>query len=72
MLLYPILCFGPMVMAVVCYVLGRASKSKRDLLMMATVTAVFAGTLATNFFHGSFTWESFCGCLLYTSPSPRD
>ena len=38
MLLYPILCFGPMVMAVVCYVLGRASKSKRDLLMMATVT----------------------------------
>lgn len=65
MLLYPILCFGPMVMAVVCYVLGRASKSKRDLLMMATVTAVFAGTLATNFFHGSFTWEGFCGLGLH-------
>ena len=65
MLLYPILCFGPMGMAVVCYVLGRASKSKRDLLMMATVTAVFAGTLATNFFHGSFTWEGFCGLGLH-------
>ncbi len=65
MLLYPILCFGPMVMAVVCYVLGRASKSKRDLVMMATVTAVFAGALATNFFHGSFAWEGFCGLGLH-------
>ena len=47
---------APWFMAVVCYVLGRASKSKRDrdVMMSLTVTAVFAGTLATNFLPRQF------------------
>lgn len=67
MLLYPLLCFGPMVLAVVCYVLGRSSKPGRDLAMSLTVTVAFIGALALNFLPGSFAWEGFCGMGLHLS-----
>lgn len=67
MLLYPLLCFGPMVLAVVCYVLGRSSKPGRNLAMNLTVTATFIGALALNFLPGSFAWEGFCGMGLHLS-----
>ena len=67
MLLYPLLCFGPMVLAVVCYVLGRFSKPGRDVTMSLTVTATFVGALAVNFLPGSFAWEGFCGLGLHLS-----
>lgn len=67
MLLYPLLCFGPMVLAVVCYVLGRFSKPGRDVTMSLTVTATFVGALAENFHAGSFAWEGFCGLGLHLS-----
>ena len=43
-----------MVLAVVCYVLGRFSKSGRDVTMSLAVTATFVGALAVNFLPGSF------------------
>ena len=67
MLLYPLLCFGPMVLAVVCYVLGRFSKPGRDVTMSLAVTATFVGALAVNFLPGSFAWEGFCGLGVHLS-----
>lgn len=65
MLLYPLLCFGPMVMAVVCYGIGRFSKPGRDLAAALTATAAFVGAFALQFLPGSFTWEGFCGLGLH-------
>ena len=42
MALLPILCFGPMAMALVCYIAGRRSKALRDALVGITGIAVFA------------------------------
>ena len=56
-----------MVLAVVCYVLGRFSKPGRDVTMSLAVTATFVGALAVNFLPGSFAWEGFCGLGLHLS-----
>ncbi len=65
MALLPILCFGPMVMALVCYIVGRNSKPVRDNLVaiVGIVTCVACAFLWNQ--TGSFTWEGFCGLGLH-------
>ena len=65
MLLLPMLAFGPMALAIVCYIVGRYNKTARNVCVCATVIAVFAGCAALNFSNGSFSWEGFCGLGLH-------
>ena len=65
MALLPILAFGPMVMAVVCYLAGRYSKPLRDTLVGLTGIAAFALCLLLLPQNASFTWEGFCGLGLH-------
>ena len=60
MALLPILCFGPMAMALVCYIAGRRSKALRDALVGITGIAVFALCLMLNTGEYAFEWEGFC------------
>ena len=54
MILLPMLAFGPMAMAAVCYIVGRRSKETRNLLVALTGAAAFvccgfaAGASATG------------------------
>ena len=65
MILLPMLAFGPMVMAVVCYIVGRRSKETRNLLVALTGAAAFAGCLLTLPGESSCTVEGFCGLGLH-------
>lgn len=65
MALLPILAFGPMVMALVCYIAGRYSKPLRDTLVGATGMLAFAGCLFLLPMNTSFTWAGFCGLGLH-------
>lgn len=60
-MLIPIVCFGPMIMATLCYALGRKSDALRDGLALAVNVAVLAlcALLAIN--GGEFAWPGFCG-----------
>ena len=60
MALLPILCFGPMAMALVCYIAGRRSKALRDALVGMTGIVVFALCLMLNTGEYAFCWEGFC------------
>ena len=67
MALLPILCFGPMVMALVCYIVGRFSKPVRDELVAAVgIVTCFACAFLWNQ-TGSFTLSGFCGLGLHLS-----
>ena len=61
MALLPILCFGPMIMAIVSYITGRFSKAARDVVVALTGIATFAGCLLLWNMEGSFTIVDFCG-----------
>ena len=61
MAMLPILCFGPMILAVVSYITGRFSKTARDIVVMLTGVATFAGCLTLWNVEGSFTIANFCG-----------
>lgn len=65
MFLLPLLVFGPMVMALACYLAGRRSKLLRDVLVMLTGAAAFAGCLCTLAGEASFTLDGFCGFGLH-------
>lgn len=65
MALLPILCFGPMVMALLCYIAGRRSKALRDNLVALTGILVCAGCACLWNQRGSFTLDGFCGLGLH-------
>ena len=65
MALLPILCFGPMVMALVCYLCGRRSKALRDNMVALTGIAVCVLSACLWNSTGSFTLENFCGLGLH-------
>lgn len=65
MALLPILCFGPMAAALLCYVAGRFSKTLRDTLVGATGIAAFILSVCLWNSAASFSWEGFCGLGLH-------
>ncbi|MBQ7306551.1 MAG: sodium:proton antiporter, partial [Clostridia bacterium] len=65
MAILPILAFGPMVMAAVCYLIGRKSKTGRDVAVGLTGIATFALCVLTWNSEASFAWEGFCGLGLH-------
>ena len=64
-MLIPILCFGPMVMATVCYLIGRRSKEMRNHAVGLTGVAVFLGCLLLWRGETTFVWADFCGLGLH-------
>ena len=61
-LLLPLLCFGPMLAALGCYIAGRRSVSLMNTLVALTGIAAFALCLGLNFAGElTFTMEGFCG-----------
>ncbi len=67
MALLPILCFGPMVMALVCYIVGRFSKPVRDELVAVTGIATCIACAFLWNQTGSYTLSGFCGLGLHLS-----
>ena len=65
MAILPILVFGPMVMAAVCYLIGRKSKPGRDVAVGLTGIATFALCVLTWNSGASFSLEGFCGLGLH-------
>ena len=65
MAILPILVFGPMVMAAVCYLIGRKSKPGRDAAVGLTGIAAFALCVLTWNSDASFNLEGFCGLGLH-------
>ena len=65
MAILPILAFGPMVMAAVCYLIGRKSKTGRDVAVGLTGIATFALCVLTWNSEAAFAWEGFCGLGLH-------
>ena len=61
MALLPILCFGPMVMAVVSYITGRFSKTARDIVVALTGIATCAGCALLWNMEGAYTGPALCG-----------
>ena len=65
-LLLPLLCFGPMLAALGCYIAGRRSISRMNALVSLTGIAVFAVCLGLNFTGElAFTLDGFCGLGLH-------
>lgn len=61
-LLLPLLCFGPMLLAVVCYAVSRRSLGGMNALVSLTGIVTFLGCLALNLLGElSFTLPGFCG-----------
>ena len=64
--LLPVLCFGPMLAALGCYIAGRKSVPLMNALVSLTGVAVFAVCLGLNFAGELvFTIEGFCGLGLH-------
>ena len=64
--LLPVLCFGPMLAALGCYIAGRKSVPLMNALVSLTGVAVFAVCLGLNFAgEPGFTIEGFCGLGLH-------
>ena len=64
-MLIPILSFGPMAMALVCYLIGRRSKDARNIAVGLTGIAAFAGCLLLWRGEITFVWNGFCGLRLH-------
>lgn len=64
-MLLPVLAFGPMVCALVCYVAGRYNKTLRNVLVGVTGLLTFAGCLLTWRGDMLFTIPDFCGLGLH-------
>ena len=65
-LLLPLLCFGPMLAALGCYIAGRKSVALMNTLVSLTGVAVFAVCLGLNFAGElAFTLDGFCGLGLH-------
>ena len=60
-MLLPVLCFGPMLGAVLCYVTGRRSKSLRNIAVGAVGLLTLLGCLLTWGGELSFELPGFCG-----------
>ncbi len=65
MAILPILVFGPMVMAAVCYLIGRKSKPGRDVAVGLAGIVTFALCVLTWRSEASFSLEGFCGLGLH-------
>ena len=65
MAILPLLTFGPMAMALVCYLIGRKSKAARDAAVCLTGIATFVLCVMTWNSQASFTLEGFCGLGLH-------
>ena len=65
-LLLPLLCFGPMLAALLCYIAGRKSVKAMNMLVSLTGVAVFTLCLWLNFSGElAFTLDGFCGLGLH-------
>lgn len=65
MAILPLLTFGPMGMALVCYLIGRKSKAIRDAAVCLTGIVTFVLCVMTWNSGTSFTLEGFCGLGLH-------
>ncbi len=65
MLMLPLLCFAPMVMALVSWLLGRRSAPARTLAVTATCALALAGCLSLWNREVSFDWDGFCALGLH-------
>ena len=65
-LLLPLLCFAPMLAALICYLAGRRSVALMNVLVGLSGIIVFLGCLSLNFIGSlSFTLKGFCGLGLH-------
>ncbi|MCQ2519024.1 MAG: sodium:proton antiporter [Lachnospiraceae bacterium] len=60
-MLLPILSFGPMLMAIISFIVGRYSKKTRNILVISTTVAAFVGCLFLWPINTTFTIKDFCG-----------
>lgn len=64
-MILPLLAFGPMVCALLCYLAGRRSKTLRNVLVGLTCALTFAGCLLTWRAETVFAIPDFCGLGLH-------
>ncbi len=64
-MLLPVLIFGPMLLGVSAYALGRLSRPARTVLVSVTCLGVFCGCLTLWQGETVFVWEGFCGLGLH-------